>query len=75
LLIGKLKINNFMGKEVNNILKRYKDGELTLDKTRRMIFVLTGVLKTDSCTLDRVKEECSVFLHTTLKCDGCFYKC
>ena len=66
---------NVMEREANSILKKVKDGNISIDKARRMLFLLTGVTNTDTCKLNRVKEDCSVYLYTKLKCDGCFYKC
>jgi len=64
-----------MEKEANKILDQFKKGELTLDKTRRLLFVLTGINKTSNCKLDRLENECSIYLNTESKCNGCFQAC
>jgi hypothetical protein len=60
-----------MEKEANKILEDFKNGKATLDKTRRLLFVLTGVKKSATCDLDRKESECSIYLHTKGKCNGC----
>lgn len=63
-------------KEANKILENFKSGKITLDKARRQFFVLCGVNKNASCKLDRVPNECSIFLYTSSKsCEGCGHNC
>jgi hypothetical protein len=62
-------------KQSNKILEQHKKGELTTDKARRLLFVLTGISETSTCSLDRVKKECSVWLYTSGKCESCYYSC
>jgi hypothetical protein len=65
-----------MEKEANTILTKFKNGEITLDKARRLLFVLSGVSKSASCRLDRLPNECSIILNTSLKtCNGCGHYC
>lgn len=42
-----------MEKEANKILEDFKNGKITLDKARRLLFVLSGVSKSATCKLDR----------------------
>lgn len=60
-----------MEKEANKILENFKNGKTTLDKTRRLLFVLTGVRNSATCDLDRKENECSIYLHTKGKCSNC----
>jgi len=60
-----------MEKQVNKILTQFKNGDISLDKTRRLLLTLTGVLKTSTCTMDRLESECSISLHTKSGCNGC----
>lgn len=62
-------------KEFNSILERHKRGDLTTDKTRRLLLVLTKNAKNAACKLDRVQNECSIYLYTTGKCENCGNKC
>ena len=43
-----------MEQEANKILEQFKNGNITKDKARRLLFVLSGVTY---CKLDRLKEE------------------
>ena len=63
--------------EVNGILKQFKNGILTEDKTKRLLLVLFGVSKSAYCKLYRLKAECSIAQHTTPKdsCEGCGHYC
>ena len=66
-----------MEKEANSILEQHKQGKLTTDKARRLLFVLSGVSKSTYCKLDRLKEECSIAQHISPKgeCGGCGHYC
>lgn len=58
-------------KEANSILDKFKNGTLTKDKARRLLFVITGVSKTAACKLDRLTKDCSIALYTKSGCSGC----
>lgn len=64
-----------MEKEANNILNQFKQDKITLDKARLMLFVLVGVRKSATCKFDRIENECSIYLNTNGKCDGCGQNC
>jgi len=66
-----------MEQEANKILEQFKNGNLTKDKARRLLFVLSGVSKSAYCKLDRLKEECSISQHTSPKgeCGNCGHYC
>jgi hypothetical protein len=64
-----------MEKEANSILEKFKSGDITKDKARRLLFLLTGVNKSATCKLDRLENECSIFLHTQGKCENCGHSC
>jgi len=65
-----------MEKEANSILEQHKQGKLTTDKARRLLFVLSGVSRSAYCKLDRVKEDCSIIQNTSFKsCEGCGHFC
>ena len=64
-----------MEKEANKILEDFKNGKITLDKARRLLFVLSGVSKSATCKLDRLENECSIWLYTSGKCNGCGHSC
>ena len=64
-----------MEKKANKILEDFKNGKITLDKARRLLFVLSGASKNATCKLDRLENECSIWLHTTGKCEGCGHSC
>jgi len=65
-----------MEKEANKILDDFKNNKITLDKARRLLFVLTDIRKSSTCRLDRLPIECSIILHTSLKtCDRCGHFC
>ena len=56
-----------MKKETESILQEFKKGTITLDKAQRQLFVLFGVSKSATCKLDRLPNECSIFLYTSGK--------
>jgi hypothetical protein len=62
-------------KEVNSILEKHKKGDLTTDNARRLLLLFTGHAKTAACKLDRIQNECSIYLYTTGKCENCGNKC
>jgi hypothetical protein len=65
-----------MEQEANKILEQFKNGNITKDKARRLLFVLSGVSRSAYCKLDRVKEECSIIQNTSFKsCEGCGHFC
>lgn len=62
-------------REATRVLSEFKKGNLTMDKTRRLMFTLMGVTKSAACELDRLPKECSIFIHTSVNsCDGCGHK-
>ena len=64
-----------MEKKANKILEDFKSGKITLDKARRLLFVLSGVSKSATCKLDRIENECSIWLCTKGKCESCGQYC
>ena len=59
--------------EANKILEQFKNNKITKDKTRKLLFVLSGINKSSYCKLDRIKEECSIAQNTIPhgECDIC----
>jgi len=59
-----------------SLLEEHKKGNLTTDKARRLMFVLCGINKTAACKLDRLKGDCPIIKHSSLKdCEGCGHFC
>jgi len=63
-----------MEKGINVILTDFKKGEIPLDQAQRLILVLTGHRKNAACRLDRLQNDCSIWLYTNCKCEGCGHK-
>jgi len=55
-------------------LTDFKKGEIPLDQAQRLILVLTGHRKNAACRLDRLQNDCSIWLYTNGKCEGCGHK-
>jgi len=64
-----------MEKEINKLLGMVSAGTITKDKSFRQIMLLTGKRKSATCKLDRIENECSIWLYTKGKCDNCGHKC
>lgn len=62
-------------KEANIILEKIKSNNISIDKARRLLFVLCGISKSATCKLDRIEKECCIRLYTSCKCDNCGHYC
>jgi len=51
-----------MEKEINNLLDMVSAGTIAKDKAFREIMLLTGKRKSATCKLDRIENECSIWL-------------